>query len=434
VSRVTIESHDDTEEVEDAFVDGDVAFRRGTAQAAFRNRNFRICYLGAFASNIGTWMQNVLLGAYAYDLTHSSAFVGVLFFAQLGPLLFLSTVGGLLADLVDRRRLLVSLQCAQGVLSLGLAALVATTDHPSKFVLAGVVFAIGIANALAAPGLSAILPTLVPREDLPGAVSLMSVQMNLSRVIGPAIGAAIYASFGASPVFVINAATYLFAVAGLIWAQYPRHVGAVVAERGFARLASGFRIARADPIVRAVLTMLFTFSFFSLTFIGLLPVLADKNLGIAPKSEAYGLLYAAFGLGAAGGAVSVGTVFATYAKVRLLRPGFVAFALLLAAFALLRASVPAYPVALLLGYAYFVVITAMSTVLQAYVSDEVRGRVMALWIMGFGGTVPVGVLLGGWLAERMSITAVFVAGAAWALVLAWWSNPHRMISRGATDV
>jgi MFS family permease len=434
VSRVTIESHDDTEEVEDALVDGDVALRRGTAQSAFRHRNFRICYLGTFSSNIGTWMQNVLLGAYAYDLTHSSAFVGVLFFAQLGPLLFLSPVGGLLADVVDRRRLLVSLQVTQGVLSLGLALLVAANDHPSKFALAGLVFAIGIANALSAPGLSAILPTLVPREDLPGAVALMSVQMNLSRVIGPAIGAAIYAGLGAAPVFAINAGTYLFAVAGLVLAKYARRVGAVVEERGFARLASGFRIARADPLVRMLLLMLFTFSFFSLTFVGLMPVLADKNLHIPPKSEAYGLLYAAFGLGAALGAVSVGTVFAHYPKVRLLRPGFIAFALLLATFALLRADWPAYPVALLLGYAYFVVITSMSTVLQSYVTDAIRGRVMALWIMGFGGTVPLGVLLGGWLADRVSITTVFVAGAVWALTLALWSEPRRMMARGASDV
>ncbi|MCU1429511.1 MAG: arabinose efflux permease family protein [Actinomycetia bacterium] len=427
------ESRDDIEQVEDAILDGDVALRRGTAQAAFRHRNFRIAYIGVFASNIGTWMQNVLLGAWAYDLTHSSVFVGVLFFAQLGPLLFLSTIGGLLADSVDRRRLLVGLQLTQLLLSLGLAGL-AISHHPSKLGVVALVSAIGIANALAAPGLSAILPTLVPREDLPGAVALMSVQMNLSRVIGPAIGAAIYSKLGASPVFTINAGTYVFAVIGLIWAQYPRRVGAVVEERGFARIASAFRIARTDPLVRDILLMLFSFSFFSLAFVGLMPVLASKNLGIATKSVAYGLLYAAFGLGAALGAVSVGTVFASIAKVRLLRPGFAAFAVLLTAFTLVRSPAPAYPVALLLGYAYFVVITSMSTVLQSYVSDAVRGRVMALWIMGFGGTVPVGVLLGGWLADRVSITGVFLAGAVWAVVLAVGSDARRLVARGATNV
>src|SRR5947207_9122175 len=98
--------------MEDALVDGDVAYQRGTAQAALRNGNFRIVYFGTFASNIGTWMQNVVLGAYAYKLTGSSAFVGLLFFAQLGPLLFLSTLGGALAYLVDRLRLLVGAQLA----------------------------------------------------------------------------------------------------------------------------------------------------------------------------------------------------------------------------------------------------------------------------------------------------------------------------------
>src|SRR5918992_4325297 len=155
----------------EASVDGDVPYRRGTAQAALRNRDFRIFWGGTFLSNIGTWMQNVLLGAFGYELTGSATFVGVLFFAQLGPLLFLSTVGGVLADVVDRRKLLIITQLVQLVLSGVLAALAATGD-PSRVAIVACVFAIGIGNALSAPGIAAILPTLVPRADLPGAVSL----------------------------------------------------------------------------------------------------------------------------------------------------------------------------------------------------------------------------------------------------------------------
>ena len=408
------------EEVEDALVDGDVAYRPGTAQAALRHRDFRIVYSGTFLSNVGTWMQNVVLGAYAYDLTHNSAYVGIVFFAQLGPLLFLSLAGGILADTRDRRRLLVSLQLAQGALSIGLAA-VAWQSHPSKVLIVAVVFAIGVANALGAPGLSAILPTLVPREDLPGAVALMSVQMNLSRVIGPAIGAVMYKLIDAGPVFAVNAATYLFAVAGLMWARYPRLANARVEERGAARLLSGIRIARRDGLVRKVILMLFSFSFFSLAFVGLMAVIADENLGIKPKSTEYGLLYACFGLGAALGAMTVGTVLAHRSKAALLRPGFVAFAVVLAVFGLLRNDVAAFPVVGVLGYVYFVVITCLSTVLQQHVAEDVRGRVMALWIMGFGGTVPLGVLAAGPFMTRYS-TEVLLVGAAWALVLAVWSN------------
>src|SRR2546423_9221638 len=116
------------EQVEDALVDGDVAYQRGTAQAALRHRDFRIVYVGTFASNIGTWMQNVILGAYMLDLTGKGSWASLAFFAQLGPLLFLSLTAGWLADTVDRRRLLGSLQLVQGVLSLGLPAVAWTTD------------------------------------------------------------------------------------------------------------------------------------------------------------------------------------------------------------------------------------------------------------------------------------------------------------------
>jgi MFS family permease len=421
------------EQMEDALVDGDVPFERGTAQAALRHRDFRIVYFGTFASNIGTWMQNVVLGAYALKLTGSSAFVGLIFFAQLGPLLFFSTLGGLLADVVDRRRFLVGSQIAQLVFSFALAG-IALSSHPSLVLIVLAVTAVGVANAIGAPGLNAILPTLVPREDLPGAVALASVQMNLSRVIGPPIGALLYYKLSAAPVFAINAVTYLFAVIGLLWATYARHTNAQVAERGFARLLSGVRIARRDPFIMRILVTLTSFSFFSLAFVGLLPVMAEQSFGIQPKSWQYGVLYACFALGATLGAMSVGTVFTRVSKAKLLRPAFLAFAAILAAFALIRVAIVAYPVALLLGYAYFVAITALSTLIQSHLVDEERGRIMALWIMGFGGTVPVGVLVGGWVGNATSVTAVILAGAVWAVFLAFWSNVGSLQVKGAPDV
>jgi MFS family permease len=412
------------EQVEDALVDGDVAYQRGTAQAALRHRDFRIVYFGVFASNIGTWMQNVALGAYAFELTHNGAYVSLVFFAQLGPLLFLSLWGGVLADIVDRRRFLVSAQIAQGLLSFLLAA-VAFSGSPSTSVIVAIVFAIGIANALGAPGLSAILPTLVPRDDLPGAVALTSVQMNLSRVIGPAIGGALYARFGAGWVFSVNAVTYVFAVIGLLWARYERYANAKIEERGLSRLLSGVRIVRRDPLLTHIIVTLFSFSFFSLAFVGIMPQICAHNLGIDPKSREYGLLYACFGLGAALGAITVGTVFASRDKARLLRPGFFAFAAVLCAFALTRNDGAAFPIIALLGYVYFVVITCLSTVLQQRLDDHQRGRVMALWIMGFGGTVPVGVLVAGPFSNA-HVTAVLLVGVVWACVLAVWSNASRV--------
>ncbi len=408
------------EDLTDAFLEGDRPVAAGTVRAALAHRDFRVIWSGTFASNVGTWMQNVLLGAYALALTGDPSFVGLLVFAQLGPLLFLGPVGGMLADLVDRRRLLLWMQAAQLVLSLGLAAL-AATPSPSRAAIFAVVLAIGVANALAAPALSAIIPTLVPRPDLPGAVSLQSAQMNLSRVIGPAIGAPLYAAFGPEWVFALNAATYLFAVLALTITPVPGRDGPAGAS-GWAHLVAGFRVAVTDPLIRRILVTLTAFSFFSLAFVGLMPVVARDNFGIGPRSVAYGLLYAVFGTGAAAGAVSVGTRFASRPKAPLARGGLLVFAGLLAGFALLRSAPAAYPVAAALGFAYFLVITSLATVLQEHLDDAVRGRVMALWIMAFGGTVPVGVLIAGFVARQVTVTVVLLAGAAVAAALAAWAD------------
>jgi len=410
-----------SEDATDAFVDGDRTLVRGTVQAALRSRSFRIVWSGMFASNIGTWMQNVLLGAYGFTLTHSGTYVAILFFAQLGPLLFLSSIGGVLADALDRRRLLLVCQFQQLVFSIVLAG-IATSSHPNETLIVLCVFVIGIGNALGAPALNSILPTLVPKPDLPGAVALQSVQMNLSRVVGPAIGAVIYAAAGAAPVFVINAGTYLFAMVALLAVRYPRHPAGPSGQGVLARLVEGFQVARRDPLIRRVLVTLVVLSFFSLAFVGLMPVIAAENLGVEPRSVEYGVFYAVFGLGAAIGAISVGTWFAAFSKARLVRPSLVAFGLLLVVFALVRSPACALVIAPILGYAYFVVITSLSTVLQEHVDDAVRGRVMALWIMGFGGTVPLGVLLAGPLSSVTSITFVLLIGAVVAVALAGYAN------------
>lgn len=409
------------EEATDALVDGDQPLATGTALAALRHRDFRVVWAGTFASNVGTWMQNVLLGAFALQLTHDASYVGLVYFAQLGPLLFLAPVGGTLADILDRRKLLIWMQLEQVVFSVLLAVL-ASASHPNKWAIFFCVLAVGIGNALSGPAISALLPTLVPREDLPGAVSLQSVQMNLSRVIGPAIGAPLYAAFGVATVFGINAATYAFAILSLVVAKYPAPIIRSAAETGMTRFLSGFKIAAADPLIRRVLITMTVFSFFSLTFVGLMPEIAEANFHIGPKSVSYGFLYATFGLGAALGAVSVGTYLAHHSKAKIARRALLAFAVLLTVFSLVREAGLAFPVAFVLGFVYFMVITSLSISLQSHLDDAIRGRIMALWIMAFGGVVPLGVLAGGVLVEFISISSVMLTGAGVALLLAWYCD------------
>lgn len=388
----------------------------GTARAALGHRDFRIVWSGTFASNIGTWMQNVVLGAYAFELTRSPSYVSLVAFAQLGPMLVLSIVGGVLADSVDRRRLLVTAQVEQALASVVLALLVLGGD-PSRLALFLAVLAVGIGNAMNAPAYQATMPTLVDRENLTGAVALNSTQLNASRVVGPAMGGLLFPAIGAAGVFCVNAATYLFAIAGLLVVRLPVRIADPDSPKGFRRLVAGLSVARHDPLIRRVLLTLFTFSLLCLPFIGQLPTIAAENLGIRPKSTAYGLLYACLGLGGVTGAVSVGTVFASYVKPRIVRNGFACFAVTLAVLALLRSGPLAYPVITVLGFCYFASMTSLQTVLQTHLDDRVRGRVMALWLMGFGGTVPLGLLLAGPIAEATSITFVVLYGAVAAVGL-----------------
>ncbi len=185
-------------------------------------------------------------------------------------------------------------------------------------------------------------------------------------------------------------------------------------------------------MVKYVLLTLFSFSLFSVTFVGIMPLVAQYNLGIDSSSGTYGLLYATFGLGAALGAFTVGSILAQRSKVALLRPGFVAFATSLAAFGLVRNVAGAFGVVCVLGYMYFLVITCLSTILQKQLRDEERGRVMALWIMLFGGTVPLGVLIAGPFAKSHS-TEVLLIGAVWAVVLALGSGARGLREKGAPD-
>lgn len=408
------------EESEDALLEGDRVLETSAARAALGYRNFRVVFIGAFASNIGTWMQNVTLGALAYQLTRSPTFVSLVTFAQLGPLLVLSIVGGALADIVDRRRMTIIAQTAMGLGSVALA-LVVRSDDPNHTAIVLCVLVIGIANAMNAPAWVALLPSLVPREHLSGAISLNSTQMNASRVVGPAIAGALYPVVGASGVFFINAATYIFAIGGLVMAKVPPPPRRDPdAPTGLRRLASGITIARHDPLVRRVIVGLFIFSLLCLPFIGQMPTIAADNLGMKVKSIGYGLLYASFGLGAVTGAISIGTFLSNVPRRKVVVRGLVGFATSLTAFALVRAPAPAYPIVAILGFSYFATVTALNTILQVHLEDAVRGRVMSLWLMAFGGTVPLGLMIAGPIAEAVSITFVLLYGAVVAVGLFVW--------------
>ena len=319
----------------------------GTAAAALRNPNFRLLWLGLFASNIGTWMQNLVLPAYIDARTESALWVGLFVFAQLGPLLLLSIPGGVLADKFPRKPWMIAMQSEQLVLSLVMAALVA--GDAALLWLVAVQLFIGIGNALNAPAMQGTMPNLVDKRDLPGAISLNSVMINGSRVIGPAIAAVLMARGMTAPqIFVLNAVTYVFVIAAIAKITIPA-IGKATEAKGWANLTAGIRIARERTVLSRLLVGMSLFSLLCLPYVGLFPTVVRLNFGVSSASTTYKWLYATWGLGACVGALAIGTVLAKTDKKRLITPLFLGFAVCLAVFASLRSPTWAFPVGFLLG-------------------------------------------------------------------------------------
>ncbi len=398
---------------------GERRHQPGSISAALSHRSFRWVFAGSFASNIGTWMQNFTLGALAYRLTGVSWYVGLVTFAQLGPALLLSPFAGVMADTFDRKRVMIVAAIFQTVFSLLLAVAV-WHGRPSELAIVLLVLVIGVAGAANAPAANATLPALVGREDLAGAISLNSAQMNISRVIGPLIAGLIIGVRHPALIFAINAATYLMVIAALSLVPFNSKPPHSEPEGAFVRFRGGLRAARADPIIRRVLVTVSVFSFFSLIFIYQLSPFAGERLN--GDDHTFTLLFSSFGFGAALGAIAVGTVLVRVSHALLARVGLAGFAVGLAVLAVQTRVTPACIAAFVTGLGYFVVITSLSTILQQRVDDAVRGRIMGLWMMGWAGLVPLGSLVGGPIIDAVGLPAVFLVGAAVAAMLVVYAN------------
>ena len=398
----------------------------GTARAALSYPDFRIMWSSNFLSSVGTWMQNVLLPAYVYERTRSASVVGIFIFAQLGPMLLLSIPAGVMADRFDRRKWLIFAQVIQMTGSVGLG-IFAIADSPiwTLFIAQMIV---GIGNAVNAPAFSAILPSLVRPEDLGGSISLSSASINGSRVTGPIL-VAVLVSWGVTTgqVFIINAATYLFVTWAVMRVTLPPNN--TKKEEGMKALTGGFRVARERKSIGRILLTMSSFSLLSLAYVGLFPAVSDLTFGIEPESVAYKWLYATWGTGALLGALAIGTVFASVDKRLLVRRGFLSFAVAMTAFATVRGVPLAFVTAFFLGIAYFGTTTSLMTVLQSRLELQIRARVMSLWFMAFGGTIPIGNVIFGPFMDAFGSRPVLYLGAAWALFLSWWCNIEKLDRR-----
>ena len=409
------------EDVEESLLEGDIhPARPGSARAALSHRAFRIVWLGQLGSSVGSWMQTFVIGIFMDRLTHQGAWVGFAMFAQMVPMLVFTVPGGVVADRFDRRRLLITLQSGQLVIATALGLLTIIDKTPSKVAVIALIFAGGVGNSLNAPAYSATLPALVGPGDLAGAISLNSAAINGSRVIGPVLGGLLYPVLGAGWIYLLNAVTFVFVIVALLRIRLPTfpRSGTV----GVGQLLVGVRAARADPVLTRLLLSLATFSLFSLPFVSLWSTIMRVHLGLR-STTSIGVLYAVFGAGALVGSLAVASSYlASLPKEKLVRVGFAGFALTMAVITVAARPGVAFPAFFVLGAFYFGTTTAMLTILQTRVPDNIRGRVMSLWFMAFGGTVALCGPIFGPLLDASGPRLVLGISAVAAGLLAWWCN------------
>ncbi len=387
---------------------------RGTARDALAVAGFRRLFIGTTLSNTGRWLQTAALGVLGWKISESSAYLGAIIFAQLGPLGLLSLIGGSLADTTDRRKLLMTAQIWQMVFTFVLAAALIDGEIGKSSLLI-LVFVIGLGQGLYAPALTSVIPAIAGERNLSAAIALNSMQTNGTRIVGPAIGGLLVSRFGFAEVFALNGASYLFVITAIYRTNIP--AGTATARTFRERVFGGFRAARRAPQVGRPLILMFLFALLCLPFIGQLPAIAEVNLMIDSQSTSYGWFYACFGLGGLLGATLVGTVFLRVAASRVAPVALVGFAASLGWLAMVRSLGWAYPAILAVGLFYFALPTSLATAWQEHVDSSLRGRVAALWVLSFGGTVPIANIIAGQVVEATSLTVVLLFGAAAALAL-----------------
>ena len=391
--------------------------------AAFGHPAFRIIWMGSFLSNIGSWMQTVAQGWLVLELTDSAFMLGLVGFAATLPMLVLLLLGGVFADRVDRRKLLIIAMASMMTFASMLATLT-WLDVVRTWHILGLSLMAGSALALSAPAYQAFLHDLVGREDLQSAIALNSAQFNLSRIIGPSLAGLTVGAIGLAACLALNALSYVASISALLAVRgAPRPAPAPVAV--WDSLLEGFAYVRQRARVQALLTIVALVSILAMPYATLLPIVVRDRLGLG--AEGLGYLFAVGGIGAVAGALSLAV------RGRFRRRGLyllgcgAATGLATMTLGLARTPIVAGAALVGIGFAATSAIALTNALLQELVHDEMRGRILSMFGLSFMGTFPIANLLAGSLAAATSAsTALGMTGGTLlvAIVAVGWLRPR----------
>jgi predicted MFS family arabinose efflux permease len=379
---------------------------------ALSHRDFRLFWTGAFLSNVGTWMQAVAQGWLVLLLTNSAFWLGLDGFMATAPGFAFTLVGGVFADLIDRRRLLLCTQVIAGIAALGLATLVAM-QVVNRWMVLGFSLITGCCMALASPSFLAMTYDLVGREDLPNAIAMNSTQFQLARVVGPALAGVAFRLFGLAGCFFANGLSFIAVVAAL-WVVRPQRKlpAAPRTERGrgafWRDLTEGFRYVRNRPRVSSLLLLSAVNSLFGAPYFTLVPIYARNIYHLGETGLA--VMMGTAGAGALFGALLVAYLGDVRRKGWLVLGGSIAFGIFIANFAVASRLPLSLGFLFGVGFSLVVCISTINTLLQKLVTDEMRGRVMSMFILSFMGTMPIGSIIAGSVSTHFGPQHTLAAG------------------------
>jgi predicted MFS family arabinose efflux permease len=376
----------------------------GKVFKAFQYRDFRLMWIGACTSSIGTWMQIVAQGWLIYRLSHSSFLLGLDQFLGGLPIFLFTLIGGVVADRIERRKILLVSQYIQMASATILTVLV-TMGIVHIWEILCLSFVSGFAQAFGGPAYSALIPTLVDREDMPNAIALNSIQFNLAVTVGPALAGITLARLGEKWCFGLNAVSFLAPVITLSIIS-ARFMPVKSAESMFNSLMQGFRFIWQQGAMVGIVVLAFMMTFLSMPMRTYIPVFVKDIFHRGP--ETYGNLLSLMGVGSIIGSLSVASLGNISRKGRFALASLICLGAGISVFSLSKFLPLSYGVLVVVGASMMAVFATVTSLVQLIVTNEMRGRVMSVYNFAFRGGMPMGNLATSWLVP--AFTAPIVLG------------------------
>jgi len=387
--------------------------------AALKHYNYRLWFIGQMVSMMGTWMQSTAQGYLIYQLTNSTTYLGLVVFIGGVPTWLFTLFGGVVADRIPRRTLMVITQTSMMILAFILGALVfANTVQPWHILV--LAFLLGVANAFDAPARVSFVLELVPRENMTNAINLNSTMFNIATVVGPSVAGLTYAAFGPAWCFTINGLSFIAVIAALLLMHIREDVKAIRNSKAIADIAEGLRYVFASRLILNLIGAVGLMGVFGFGLLNLLPAWATNVLH--GNEVTNGLLVSARGFGALVSALMLASLIKFNIRGKFWMVGLLVMPVALFIFALVRWVPLSLAMMVVVGWSLMMVTNNCNTLIQSDVPDVLRGRVMGVYSLIFNGAIPIGALLAGAVAERIGapLTAMICAGILLVYALVAW--------------